>query len=131
MKFLATLTLVCLSFITHAQDIHFKLAGAVKKKWIGSTIYITASDENFSNLTFYKNHTVVEENRKYKTKKPASSWSITNGDYINDPEIIVQIGNRNYHAEFSTTNNGKEFMTLTWEPERENEDVVIKTFYAE
>ena len=132
MKFFATLTLlVGLSVCALAQDIKFKLADAKVKKWIGSSIYITSNDENFSNLTFYKNHAVVEENRKYKTKKPATEWKLIKGEYVNDPEIVVQIGKRNYQVEFSTTNNGKEFMTLTWVPEQENGDVVIKTFYAE
>ena len=131
MKLLATIALICLSFAANAQDIKFHLAGAKMKKWTGSTIYITSSDENFSNLTFYKNYAVVEENRKYKTKKPATTWKLITGDYLNDAEIVLQIGSRYYHVEFSTTNNGKEFMTLTWGPEGDGDDMVIKTFYAE
>ncbi len=131
MKISVTIALLCLSFLTNAQDIKFKLAGATNKKWVGSTIYIASSDENFSNLIFYKNHSVVEENRKYKTKKPATEWKLVKGDYANDADIELQVGKRSYHVEFSTTNNGKEFMTLTWVPERENEDIVIKTFYVE
>ncbi len=131
MKISVTIALLCCTLLSRAQDIKFKLAGATEKKWVGSTIYIAASDENFSNLTFYKNHSVVEENRKYKTKKPATQWKLIKGDYTNDADIELQVGKRIYHVEFSTTNNGKEFMTLTWVPERENEDIVIKTFYVD
>lgn len=131
MKLLATLTALLLSFALNAQDLKFKICGSRDKKWIGSTVYATSLDENFSELTFYKNLSVVESNRKYKTKKPATTWKIVSGEYINDASTILMIGNRRYNVEFSTTNNGREFMTLTYTPESEDEAQVIKTFYAE
>ncbi len=120
-----------ISFVSVGQDINYKLAGDVQRKWIGESIILDKSAENFTNLTFYKYHKVVEYNRKYNASKPILVWDIVEGKYLNDENIVIQIGSRKYHLQFSKTNNGNDFMTLSSGGEGENEEYIIKTFYAE
>ena len=131
MRFIAFITLLFISTISFGQDIRYKLSGPTKKKWVGQNIYITSSEENQTNLTFFRTQKVAEENRKYNSKKKPQEWSVISGTYLNDSNIVVQIGGKDYRAAFSWTNNGKEFMTLTSIPEREEDAEVIKTYYVE
>lgn len=50
---------------------------------------------------------------------------------MKDNVIVIQIGEHSYYAEFSRTNNGKDFLTLIRVPEQEGEDRVVKTYVAE
>ena len=131
MRLIATIALIFLSLTAKCQDVIFKLADAKHKKWIGTTEFVTSGNEYFTDLTFYANHTVTIFNRRTKNTPEVKKWNLIAGDYLDDSDIILQIGIRQYHVEFSTTTNGKEFMTLTSIPLEDNELSVVKAFYAE
>lgn len=120
--------LLCLPFFAIAQDLDFKLAGATHKKWIGDNIIINTPAENNSTLIFDKNHTVIETS-KYDSRKPLKHWKIAEGKYLNDENIILEIGKKQYHVEFSQTSNGKDFMTLSYGGDEGH--LMIKTYHAE
>lgn len=131
MKYLIAFTLLCLSFAASAQDIKYQLANASKKKWIGANTYGRNNQENTTTLTFFKNMTLVEGDRRYNSSKPPVKWWLVSGDYMKDNNIVVLIGKHQYAVEFSKTNNGKDFMSLTRIAEHEGEEQVMKTYYAE
>ena len=112
------------------QDLDFKLSGAIKRKWVGDQLITASTTENTTDLVFYRNHKVAESNRKYGTAKKEQSWDIVSGQYIDD-HLRLRIGNRTYTLEFSTTSNGRDFITLTSGGENEGGEYVVKTFYAE
>ncbi|MBC7554239.1 MAG: hypothetical protein H7257_09690 [Taibaiella sp.] len=128
MKIIAAIAFLFLSLAGYSQDIKFKLNGPKQKKWIGQSIFNGGSEENFTNLTFYRTMKVAEENRKYNTKAKPQPWSLVSGAYLNDDNIVVNIGDRQYRTEFSQTNNGKELLTLTLMTTREEEPEIIKTY---
>ncbi len=132
MKYIIAVSLLFLSLVSSAQDIKLQLANANKRKWVGANIYQKSGNaENTTTLTFYTNQTVVEGNAKYKSEKKAQKWWIVSGDYVKDNNIVIQIGDRSYNVEFSRTNNGKDFLTLTYVPEEGNTGMIIKTYVAE
>ena len=131
MRYIAILAFLFLSLSVSAQDVAFKLANASHRTWIGANVYDGTSHENFNNLTFYTNHKLVVTDRKYNANKPAQIWWIATGEYVYDKNIVIKIGSHLYAAEFSKTNNGRDFLTLTRIPETEDEDQVVKTYYAE
>lgn len=130
MKYIIALTLVFVSFSVSAQDVLNKLANASHRKWIGANIYDDGARENTGTLTFYTNHKLVIGDHKYNTTKPDQKWWLASGEFITDRDIVLKLGNRLYQVEFSTTNNGRDFMTLTRIPVNEDESPVIKTYYA-
>lgn len=131
MKHLFTLALLGLSVVANAQNIRFKLSEASKKKWIGQTQFLTSSEENATNLIFTYDMKVTEENRTYRTKKSLGTYRIISGIMAKDPDIVIELNGQQYQVEFSYTNNGYEFMTLTLIPAREEDPVMSKTYYAE
>ena len=131
MKYLVAIALMFSSLVVAAQDISFQLCNAKCKKWVGANIYTRTAAENTTTLTFNMNHTVVEGDRRYNSTKPPVKWWLATGEYMKDNNIIIQIGEHSYYAEFSRTNNGKDFLTLIRVPEQEGEEKVIKTYVAE
>ena len=131
MRFLITIMLIGMSYLAQGQDIMYRLAGASKKTWTGQTSYINSGSENPVNLTFYKNHTVEAYSTKYNKKMPVEHWILIKGDYYDDNDVIVQIGDRQYHIEFSKTNNGRDFMVMTSPLKGSDDEVVANTYFAE
>ena len=131
MRYVALLAFLFLSLSVSAQDIAYKLANASHRTWIGANVYDGSQHENVNNLTFYTSHKVQVFDRKYNTQKSTQQWWIATGEYVYDKNIVIKIGSRMYAAEFTKTNNGRDFLTLTRIPETDEEDQVIKTYYAE
>lgn len=131
MRHFLAIALLFISFAVSAQDIQFQLTGSRSRKWVGANIYAGKAQENTTTLTFFTNHKVVEGDKVYKSTKPPVKWMLVTGEYMKDNNIVLMIGKHQYTAEFSMTNNGKDFLTLTRIPEQENEPMVMKTYVAE
>lgn len=131
MKHVLSLALVVISFVASAQNVRFKLAETKQKKWIGQTQFISESEENVTNLIFTSDMKVTEENRRYHTAKSLGRYRIISGIMAKDTDIVIELDGRRYNVEFSYTNNGYEFMTLSLIPDREEDSVTIRTYYAE
>jgi hypothetical protein len=131
MKYLLSLALVVISFVASAQNVRFKLADAKQKKWIGQNQFITESEENVTNLVFTIDMKVTEENRRYHSQKSLGRYRILSGIMAKDTDIVIELDGRQYNVEFSYTNNGHEFMTLSSIPAREEDPIVTRTYYAE
>ena len=130
MRFILAAALACISFLSHGQDLMFRLAGSEKLTWVGQSSYINSVAENTLDLTFYKNFTVVPYSNRYHKKLPTQHWSIVKGDYYDDDNIIVQVGNRQYHVEFSKTNNGADYMMMTADAIDGGGATIVNTYYA-
>ena len=131
MRHTIAILLVFISSAAFGQDIQFMLAGAKMKKWIGANTYAASKEENETYLTFYSNFTLQEYSVTYKKPSVPQHWKIISGEFIKDADIIIEIGKREYNVEFSRTSNGRDFMTITRIPLREDELPVMKTYYAE
>ncbi len=131
MRYIAILAFFFISYSVSAQDVANKLANASHRTWVGANVYDGTQHENLNDLTFYTNHKLVVTDHKYNTTKPAQTWWIATGEYVYDKNIVIKIGSHMYTAEFSKTNNGRDFLTLTRIPENEDEGEVVKTYYAE
>lgn len=130
MKYLVAVVLLFSSFCASAQDIRHMLANASSRKWIGANVYDGTSSENSYTLTFYRNQTLRVTDRSYGNTRPQQNWWIKTGEFVTDRDIVVMIGAKYYSVEFSKTNNGRDFMTLTRIKQDEDDDLVIKTYYA-
>lgn len=130
MRFVVAAILLLSTLSVSAQDIKLTLANASSRKWIGANVYDGSESENSYSITFFRNQTLSVTDRKYGNTHPKQSWWIKTGEYITDQNIVLQIGSKYYTAEFSKTNNGRDFMTLTRIKQDEDDDLVIKTYYA-
>lgn len=131
MRYFAILALLFFSLSVSAQDVANKLANASSRKWIGANVYDGSAADNTTTLTFYTNHKLIVGDRKYNSTKPAQKWWIAEGEYVTDSRIVLKLGSKLYIAEFSKTDKGRDFMTLTRVKENDDDDVIAKTYYAE
>ena len=131
MRFFITIMLIGMSYLAQGQDIMYRLTGPSKRTWTGQSTYINSGAENTVSLTFYKNHTVEAYSNRYNKKVSTEHWILIKGDYYDDNDVVVQIGNRQYHIEFSKTNNGRDFMVMTSPVVGSDDEVVANTYFAD
>ncbi len=131
MKWIATVALVFLNISLQAQDILRQFADIHDKTWHGLNIITTKPTELPEKITFYRNFRAVIINAKKVNTSPAVSWKIVEGMELNDNRTVLLLGKQKYLVDFSRTANGKEFMTLTTIADTEDEEILIKTYYAD
>ena len=128
MKLLQTLILICFSFAVKAQDITFTLAHTSEKKWIGVDKTSTLNGLKSTNLVFHSNHKadIVPVNSHKNTA--TTKWQLISGNTIHDDVIVVRIADIDYTVVFAKTQNGADFMTLSW---TKNDKVMSRSYYSE
>lgn len=131
MRFVITFMLIGMSYLAQGQDIIYRLTGPSKRTWTGQSSYINSGADNTVNLTFYKNHTVEAYSNRYHKILSTEHWTLIKGDYYDDNDVVIQIGNRQYHIEFSKTNNGRDFMIMTSPVVGSDEEIIANTYFAD
>ena len=112
------------------QEVKYMLASTTHRTWIGANVLSGGVSENTVNLTFYSTFKVQAYDRASKRKRPAMRWYWLEGNNIYDRDIKIAINGREFQVEFTKTENGKDFMTLTRIPKDDEEEVVVRNYYA-
>ena len=130
MKFFWSVLLIAISYLSNAQTIELKLAGATQRKWIGQHTYADDVNANKNILNISKDHTYTTNTVPVGKNTRKLTWSIEKGNYTND-EIQIRLDKTIYLLEFLQSSNGKDMMTLTKVPAHTEELVSILTYIAE